>query len=50
MMRTCDPQHAHISYEECTSCRGAFFDAGEFAGFATSARVEFLRRRSTGQD
>ena len=31
MMRMVDPQHSHIWYEECTSCRGSFFDAGEFA-------------------
>ncbi len=31
MMRMVDPQRAHIRYEECTSCRGSFFDAGEFA-------------------
>jgi Zn-finger nucleic acid-binding protein len=31
MLRMVDPQHANIWYEECTSCRGSFFDAGEFA-------------------
>ena len=31
MMRVVDPQRAHVNYEECTSCRGSFFDAGEFA-------------------
>ncbi len=28
--KTCQKQ-PHIQYEECTSCRGSFFDAGEFA-------------------
>jgi Zn-finger nucleic acid-binding protein len=31
MLRRVDLQHAHIRYEECTSCSGSFFDAGEFA-------------------
>ncbi len=31
MLRRVDPKHTHIRYEECTSCRGSFFDAGELA-------------------
>ncbi len=31
MLRRVDPKHPQIRYEECTSCRGSFFDAGEFA-------------------
>jgi Zn-finger nucleic acid-binding protein len=31
MLRRVDPKHSQIQYEECTSCRGSFFDAGEFA-------------------
>lgn len=31
MLHRVDPGQPHIKYEECTSCRGAFFDAGEFA-------------------
>jgi len=31
MMRRVDLQQTQIHYEECTSCRGSFFDAGEFA-------------------
>lgn len=31
MLRRVDPKHPQIKYEECTSCRGSFFDAGEFA-------------------
>ncbi len=31
MLRRVDPRQPHIQYEECTSCRGSFFDAGEFA-------------------
>lgn len=49
MMRTIDPRHTNISYEECTSCRGAFFDAGEFAEYARNVAAAMLRRRTTGQ-
>ena len=31
MMRHVDLEKTHIHFEECTSCRGSFFDAGEFA-------------------
>jgi len=30
MLRRVDPKQSQIRYEECTSCRGTFFDAGEF--------------------
>lgn len=36
MLHRVDPRQAHIQYEECTSCRGSFFDAGEFADLAQS--------------
>ena len=31
MLRMVDPRRSQIRYEECTSCRGSFFDAGEFS-------------------
>ena len=31
MLRRVDPRQSHVQFEECTSCRGSFFDAGEFA-------------------
>ena len=31
MLHRVAPGQPHIEYEECTSCRGTFFDAGEFA-------------------
>ena len=31
MLHRADPGPPQIEYEECTSCRGTFFDAGEFA-------------------
>jgi len=44
MMRMADPQHAHIWYEECTSCRGSFFDAGEFSDLAQDTIADFFRQ------
>ena len=44
MMRMVDPQRAHIRYEECTSCRGSFFDAGEFADRAEEAIAVLIKR------
>ena len=46
MMRMVDPQRAHIQYEECTSCKGSFFDAGEFADVAEDAIADFIHRVS----
>lgn len=31
MMRVVDPRRKDVWYEECTACRGSFFDAGEFS-------------------
>ena len=42
MMRASDPRRTHIWYEECTSCRGSFFDAGEFTGLTDDAISELL--------
>ena len=47
MMRVVDPQQTHIWFEECTSCRGSFFDAGEFADLAQSTISDFFKRLST---
>lgn len=45
MMRMVDPQRSHIHYEECTACRGSFFDAGEFADVAEDTIADFLKQR-----
>jgi len=37
MMRKTDSSRTQIEYEECTSCRGSFFDAGEFAELVRDA-------------
>jgi len=47
MMRRVDLQRAHIRYEECTSCRGSFFDAGEFADLTQDTTSDLFKRLST---
>ncbi len=47
MIRMVDQQRAHIQYEECTACRGSFFDAGEFAEVADEVISDFIHRVST---
>ena len=46
MMRKIDPKRTQIQYEECTSCRGTFFDAGEFTDLVKDTILEHLKRRS----
>jgi PAT family beta-lactamase induction signal transducer AmpG len=46
MMRTNDPKQTHIHFEECTSCRGSFFDAGEFTDLAQITISDFFKRLS----
>jgi Zn-finger nucleic acid-binding protein len=38
MMRKTSLNSARIQYEECTSCRGSFFDAGEFTDLIRGAK------------
>ncbi len=45
MLRRVDPKQTHIRYEECTSCRGTFFDAGEFTDLIKDTISELLKRR-----
>lgn len=40
MLCRVDPKRPHIQYEECTSCRGSFFDAGEFKGPVQSSTAK----------
>ncbi len=47
MMRMVDPQQTHIWYEECTSCKGSFFDAGEFIDLSQHMISDFFKRLST---
>ena len=44
MMRMSDPQRKDIWFEECTACRGSFFDAGEFAELSRRNVTEYVLR------
>ena len=46
MLRRADPKQSQIRYEECTSCRGTFFDAGEFTDLIKDTIAELSKRRS----
>ncbi len=50
MMRMVDPQHSHIWYEECTSCRGTFFDAGEFTDLTQDTISNLFQRVAAQTD
>jgi len=47
MLRVVDPQQTHIWYEECTSCKGSFFDAGEFTDLSQHTISDFFKRLAT---
>ena len=44
MLRRVDPMQPHIQYEECTSCRGSFFDAGEFSDLSKDSISALLKK------
>jgi len=44
MNRLVDPQQTHIWFEQCDSCRGSFFDAGELTDLATVSVSDFFKR------
>jgi Zn-finger nucleic acid-binding protein len=44
MVRMVDPDQTHIWYERCSSCRGSFFDAGEFRDLSTHSIADFFKR------
>jgi len=44
MNRLVDPEQTHIWFEQCDSCRGSFFDAGELADLATVSVSDFFKR------
>ncbi len=46
MLRRVDPKQSQIRYEECTSCKGTFFDAGEFTDLIKDTIAELSKRRS----
>ena len=44
MNRLVDPKQTHIWFEQCDSCRGSFFDAGELTDLATVSVSDFFKR------
>ena len=44
MNRLVDPQQTHIWFEQCDSCGGSFFDAGELTDLATVSVSDFFKR------
>ena len=44
MNRLVDPAQTHIWFEQCGSCRGTFFDAGELTDLATVTASDFFKR------
>ena len=47
MNRLVDPEQPHIWFEQCGSCRGSFFDAGELTDLATVSVADFFKRLVT---
>lgn len=47
MTRMVDPKQQHIWYEQCGSCHGSYFDAGEFTDLATVSISDFFKRFTT---
>ncbi len=44
MNQLVDPAQTHIWFEQCDSCRGSFFDAGELTDLATVSVSDFFKR------
>lgn len=44
MNRLVDPEQTHIWFEQCDSCRGSFFDAGELTDLANVSVSDFFKR------
>ena len=44
MNRLVDPEQTHIWFEQCDSCNGSFFDAGELKDLATVSVSDFFKR------
>ncbi len=44
MNRLVDPEQTHIWFEQCGSCQGSYFDAGELTDLATVSASDFFKR------
>jgi Zn-finger nucleic acid-binding protein len=49
MIRMVDQKQPHIWYEECSSCYGSYFDAGEFTDLTTVSISDFFKRFTAPQ-
>jgi len=49
MNRLVDPGQPHIWFEQCGSCRGSYFDAGELTDLATVSVSDFFKRFVTSE-
>jgi len=49
MNRLVDPKQTHIWFEQCGTCKGSFFDAGEFTDLATVSVSDFFKRFVTDE-
>ncbi len=47
MNRLVDPAQTHVWFEQCDSCQGSFFDAGELTDLATVSVSDFFKRLVT---
>ncbi len=47
MVRMVDPKQSHIWYEQCVSCGGSFFDAGELKDLSERTISDFFKSLST---
>ena len=47
MNRLVDPEQKHIWFEQCASCDGSYFDAGELTDLATVSISDFFKRFTT---
>lgn len=47
VIRMVDPKQPHIWFEQCGSCKGSFFDAGELTDLATFSLSDLFKRFAT---
>ncbi len=47
MSQMVDPKQSHIWFEQCSSCSGTFFDAGEFKDLKEHSVVDILKSLTT---
>lgn len=44
MLRLVDPKQPHIWYEACPTCKGRFYDAGEYKDLAVVELADFFKK------